>query len=215
MLLACSPAFGGLIVNGDFETGTTSSWALTAGLTGGSGVVIAADLGPAYAYCCSVTDLVWPAYAGSNFSAYLGPVDPGYLSQSVSTDTGHTYNVTFALSMFPLTPDAADPNIGGLSLTPNAFQAKWGDTVLTGWADGGSFLWTPYTFSGLAPSAGTSTTLSFEFYAPNWSFALDNVDVNATDASISSIPEPASLLLLGTGLMSAGWYLRRKIASGG
>jgi hypothetical protein len=67
--------------------------------------------------------------------------------------------------------------------------------------------WLTYTYTGLVPT-GTSTPLEFTFREdPDF---LSISDISVTGSGASSVPEPASLLLIGGGLLGMGTLLRRK-----
>ena len=66
----------------------------------------------------------------------------------------------------------------------------------------------PYTtYSFLAPSSASSTLLSFVSRNDGGYFELDSVSVTAA-AGVT--PEPSTLLMVGTGLLSAVTGVRRK-----
>jgi hypothetical protein len=54
---------------------------------------------------------------------------------------------------------------------------------------------------------GFTDVTSVQFSSTNHPFALDNIGVSA---AASSVPEPASMLLLGTGIMGLGSIVRRR-----
>ena len=61
----------------------------------------------------------------------------------------------------------------------------------------------------MARSSG-SDTLTFSFRDDPGYLALDNVSVTE-QTSGTSVPEPSSLLLLGTGVLGLGGMVRRKL----
>ncbi len=135
---------------------------------------------------------VGSGYNGDN-SANFGAVSDEYdtISQTLTTVSGQTYTLTFWLS------NEYGDNTG----VSTDFQALWNGTSLL----------EQYTTSGLIEYTyivtGTgSDTLTFEGYnGPSW-YLLSDVSVSNT----SPIPEPSSLLLLGSGLAVLAGLMRRR-----
>ena len=152
-----------LVVNGGFETGDLTGWTFIAATSGSNFTV-----GP-------------PAYQGS-YAAQFGARESGYydiIEQHVTTVPGATYTFSFYL------------NQQGTS-TPNEFSAFWGVPAILHLLDVGSFGYTLYSFSEVAP--GSTTFIGFAGQDVSSYFGLDNV-------SVDPIPVPGAVWLLGSGLL--------------
>ena len=133
-----------------------------------------------------------PYVNSGNFGAQLGPVgSDGTLTQNVGAPGVTSYAVSFFLY-----------NDGG---TPNDFTVFWnGVDVGPDLVDAGAFSYTQ--FSGvLSGNAGAgANSLEFVFRQDPAYWGLDDVVVT------SSIPEPSSLMLMGSGILGLAGVVRRK-----
>ena len=133
-------------------------------------------------------------HSGTYF-ANLGNVGCcGSLSQTFSTIAGQTLTLDYFL--------AAD---GG---TPSHFEADWNGVAIAGSVldNSASSGYIEHTFNVVA--TGSDTLRFLERNDPGY-WAFDDISLNVAS---DRVPEPASLAVLGGGLLALGFSLRRRRA---
>lgn len=193
-------AHANLISNGSFESGIYAppSWdsmSLSVGATNITGWTVVSD---AIAWIGPSSPWSLTASAGNFFldlTQYSLGAPFGGVSQTISTTPGQTYQLSF---------DLGSSNLWG---RPSAILASANSTsaIFTSALTGGNSDWQSFILPFTASS--TSTTISLIGNAGKSYIGLDNVAVNA----VSSVPEPASMLMMLTGLGLMGFTLRRKL----
>jgi hypothetical protein len=176
-----------------------------------SAVLLAASVVPARANLitdpgfesCTVIGIQspgWTASSGNNFCNALSNTgswnhtftgSASTLSQTITTITGNNYDFSFWL---------ADS-----SGSPDFFTAFFGTDEVLDLVNPAVFGYTQEDFTVTA--TGTSTTIQFGGRTTGNFWSLD--DVSVTDQGPAT-PEPASLLLMGTGLLGIAWRFRRR-----
>ncbi|HZL27427.1 MAG TPA: PEP-CTERM sorting domain-containing protein [Acidobacteriaceae bacterium] len=137
-------------------------------------------------------------YSGSSnvsFGNYLsdGAAD---LSQSISDTPGEYLDFTFYMKN------------GAHGYVDELFQASFGGSTLLnddGSTDSGSY--TEYSYLVLGTG---SDTIRFAAYSSPGFFLLDDVSVVEVPATPPAVPEPSSIVLLGTGVLSLAGAARRR-----
>jgi hypothetical protein len=114
------------------------------------------------------------------------------LSQTLTTIAGDNYDFSFWLA--------------GEPASPSFFTASFGSDEVFDLVSPAAFGYTLEDFTVTA--SGTSTTIQFDGESNGGAWVLD--DVSVTDLGPSA-PEPASLVLMGTGLLGIAWRFRRRL----
>ena len=175
-----------LVTNGSFETGDFSGWTQ-------SGNTTANFVAGSFLF-----GLVIPTPADGNYQALVGPgYTPGYLSQTLATTVGKTYELSFDLA-----------NLAGASSAN--FAATIGGETLYSRTSAPVFPYTEIKEDFTATS--NSTVLNFAFRQDPSYWALDNVQVTAVSSPVPETSTWAMMLVGFAGLGFAG-YRRNKSAA--
>jgi PEP-CTERM motif len=179
-------ATANLVINCNFGTGNFAGWTGTSTMDSiAAGVTSGVSQG-------------FPAtFSNEAFEAFLGSVQVDEtLTQNLKTVAGQSYMVQFAL-MNDTTP------FPPLTSDPNNFTVDFGGETLFTETNTLADAYTLYTFTGIATS--DLTPLSFISENSAGDFELDSI-------SASAVPEPSTLLLLGSGLATLAGAVRRRLS---
>ena len=194
------------LINNSFESGVfvndgNGTMVLPVGSTVITGWTVVADQ---LAWIISPNPWGLSAQNGNAFldlTAYPAGAPFGGVQQAFSTTIGNQYSVSYYLGSY--TAVWGGPPV---SIQANAAGQSQTCTVNT---PSNSSTWTLCNMSFVA--ASTTTTLSLLGTAGFQYIGLDNVsvdDLGPTGPAPSPVPEPTSMLMLGTGL--AGLWIRRR-----
>lgn len=205
--LLLSARLNAQIVNGSFETPAPPAGSYTLYNTGSSfsGWTVVGATGNVAIVSGTFTQngISFPAQDGAAWLDLTGTSNTATgVQQTIATTAGTTYNLSFWVG------NVSDPN-GIFGTTSTVFNVNGGQSftaVNSGGVGTSTLYWQQFTTSFVA--SGANTTLSFTNGDPpsDNSNGLDNITVSAQ----STVPEPSSLALIGSGLIGLVPMVRRK-----
>ena len=178
ILLVCIPciADAGMILNGSFEDG-------------GGGLLGWRVIDPSSGTFAAVSSADYPSHSGSYFTA-LGAVGTlGSITQSIKTNPGASYQLTFFV--------ASDGEVS------NEFRVDWDGKIIFDQTD---LVEQPYQQITLIVQASTTqTNLSFLGRNDNGFLSLDDIDLTPT-----VVPGPTSLIPFSMGMLALGTVVLKR-----
>lgn len=203
--LTASPLWAAPFQNGGFETGPGPGVFSTLG-AGDTSITGWTVLGNGIDYIGSY----WTAAEGSR-SLDLNALNTGGIGQTFDTVTGQQYQVAFRMAGNPAGGPATktlDASVAGVTQS-FSFNTSGKDLSNMGW-ELKSFQFTATSALSVLRFVSTTSALSGNSSYP-YAFgpALDDVTVTGVSEQLP-VPEPGSLLLLGTGLLSGFRASRRR-----
>jgi hypothetical protein len=182
-----------IIDNGSFESPTPSTWDVYPSIPGwsttsGSGIEVR-------------NNHVGTAYDGHNF-VELDSNDNSSMSQTVTTNAGDTYTLSFAYA----------PRIN-VPAESNGIELYFNDELLKSVTGNGyeSTTWSLWAFPVIGKGSDIIRFLAVG-NSDSYGGSIDMVSMELSAEGPTAVPEPTSLLLLGTGLGAIGLaaWRRRK-----
>jgi len=179
---------GNLVLNGNFGTGTFADWNVTPGTSGSPDISVRSG----FSYSPS-------GNFGASFAQFGSPTPPyDTISQNITVNPGHVYDVSFYLQ------NNGSPD--------DAFTANFGGKLLLSLNNVNAFTFVQESYTDVPAGNGV---LTFSGYQNPAQFAL--TDIVVTDAGSAAVPDsgPGLALMAATliGVCGFSHKLRRRIVA--